>query len=87
MYLKRVVDIELDELLDSLAAVALEGPKGVGKTETAKRRAATVIALDDPAQLAIARADAAQLLRGEKPILVDEWQHHPPTWDAIQCGK
>ena len=83
-YLNRVVDAELNELLDSLAAVALEGPKGVGKTETAKRRAAIMIALDEPAQLAIAQADVAQLLKGEKPILVDEWQHHPPSWDAIR---
>lgn len=83
-YLKRVVDTELDELLDGLAAVALEGPKGVGKTETARRRVATMVALDDPAQLAIARADVAQLLKGKKPILVDEWQHYPPAWDAIR---
>ena len=83
-YLKRVVDTELDELLDGLAAVALEGPKGVGKTETARRRVATMVALDDPAQLAIARADVTQLLKGKKPILVDEWQHYPPVWDAIR---
>ena len=83
-YLKRVVDTELDELLDGLAAIALEGPKGVGKTETARRRVATMVALDDPAQLAIARADVAQLLKGKKPILVDEWQHYPPVWDAIR---
>ena len=83
-YLKRVVDTELDELLDGLAAIALEGPKGVGKTETAKRRAAIMVALDDPAHLAIARADVAQLLKGKKPILVDEWQHFPPVWDAIR---
>jgi predicted AAA+ superfamily ATPase len=83
-YLERVVDTELDELLDGLAAVALEGAKGVGKTETARRRAATMVALDDPAQLAIARAEVAQLLKGKKPILVDEWQHFPPVWDAIR---
>jgi len=83
-YLQRVIDTELDELLDGLAAIALEGPKGVGKTETARRRAATMIALDNPAQLAIAKADVAQLLKGKKPILVDEWQHYPPVWDAIR---
>jgi hypothetical protein len=27
-YLKRVVDVELDELLDGLGAVAIEGPIG-----------------------------------------------------------
>lgn len=42
-YLPRIVDAELDELLAALPALALEGPKGVGKTETAKRRAKTII--------------------------------------------
>ena len=83
-YLPRVVDTELDELLAALPAVALEGPKGVGKTETARRRARTLYELDNPAQLAIAKADPTQVLSGEKPLLVDEWQHAPAVWDAIR---
>jgi len=47
-YLARIVDAELDDLLQDAAAIALDGPKGVGKTATAARRATTVIALDDP---------------------------------------
>src|SRR5674476_1392821 len=43
-YLRRIVDEELDALLPGLAAVSLDGPKGVGKTETATRRARTVFA-------------------------------------------
>lgn len=33
-FIDRVVDRELDELLPQLPAIALEGPKAVGKTET-----------------------------------------------------
>ena len=83
-YLIRVVDRELDELLPALAAVVLEGPKGVGKTASASRRARTIYAMDDAAQRAIAAADIAQLLKGEKPILIDEWQREPETWDAVR---
>ncbi len=83
-YLPRVVDAELDELLSGLPAVAVEGPKGVGKTETATRRARTVVALDDPALQAIARADLAQILSGPKPVLLDEWQLIPAVWDAVR---
>jgi hypothetical protein len=83
-YLSRVVDGELDELLAGLPAIALEGPKGVGKTETAKRRARTTYAMDDPAQRAIAESDPSQLLVGEKPILLDEWQLAPAVWDAVR---
>lgn len=83
-YLQRVVDTELDELMPSLPAVALEGPKGVGKTETARRRARTVVELDDPAQLAIAEADPAAVLTGPPPVLLDEWQRVPAVWDAVR---
>ena len=73
-YFSRVVDREIDDLLCSLAAVSIEGPKGVGKTQTAKRFAKTVRELDDLAIQAIASADINQLLKGQMPILLDEWQ-------------
>ncbi len=83
-YIRRVVDEELDELLPALPALALEGPRAVGKTATASRRARTQHRLDDPAQLEIVRADARSILRGEPPILVDEWQRAPSTWDVVR---
>jgi predicted AAA+ superfamily ATPase len=83
-YLPRVVDDELGELADSLPAVAIVGPKGVGKTATAMRRAATVHALDDPAQRSVALADASRLLEAPPPILIDEWQHVPESWDLVR---
>lgn len=83
-YLQRVVDTELGELLDALPAVAIVGPKGVGKTATAMRRAATVHALDDPAQRSVARADPSRLLAAAPPILIDEWQHVPECWDLVR---
>jgi len=83
-YLKRVVDAELDELMPELPAIALEGPKGVGKTATAERRARSVFYLDEPAHRVIAEADPAQVLTGEKPLLLDEWQRVPALWDAVR---
>ena len=83
-YLRRVVDEELDALLPGLAAVSLDGPKGVGKTETAKRRARTVFALDEAAQRDLLQADPDRLVRAPKPVLVDEWQRFPAVWDIIR---
>ena len=68
----------------ALPALAIEGPKGVGKTATAARRAVTVHALDDPEQLELARADPKRLLAGDKPILIDEWQRLPQIWDLVR---
>lgn len=83
-YLRRTVDEELDELARHLPAIALEGAKGVGKTATALERAATARRLDDPAELAIARADPRRLVNGKPPVLVDEWQRLPETWDLVR---
>lgn len=77
-YRPRIVDAQLDEYL-GLPAVALDGPKGVGKTATASRRAATILRLDDPAQLALLKADPGRVLTMQRPVLLDEWQLHPPV--------
>ena len=83
-YNARVVDAELDELTSSVAALAIEGAKGVGKTATAGRRAASVRELDDPIQRSIAIADPARLLDGPRPVLIDEWQYVPESWDLVR---
>lgn len=83
-YNPRLVDLELDELLAGLPAVALDGPKGVGKTATAARRVRTIFRLDTPAQRQIAEADPSVLLGAEPPVLLDEWQYVPPVWDAVR---
>jgi predicted AAA+ superfamily ATPase len=83
-YRCRILENELDELSEGLAAIAIEGAKGVGKTATASRRAATVRALDDPAQLAVATADPARMLADPPPVLIDEWQRLPEIWDLVR---
>jgi predicted AAA+ superfamily ATPase len=83
-YRPRVVDCELDELLDGLPAVAIEGPQAVGKTATALRRARTALRLDDEGQRAIAKADPGLLVAGEPPVLIDEWQRLPESFDRVR---
>jgi predicted AAA+ superfamily ATPase len=83
-YIRRVVDDELDALFSSLAAVSIEGAKAVGKTETALQRAKTVYRLDDQTQRELIEADSGRLLEGERPVLIDEWQRLPGSWDAVR---
>lgn len=83
-YVRRIVDGELDELIPGLAAVALEGPKGVGKTATASRRAASAFLLDSPGRRQVVEADPDAVLHGPRPVLVDEWQRVPEVWDTVR---
>lgn len=83
-YVRRFVDDELDALLPELPAIVLEGARGVGKTASAERRAATAYYLDDPAHHALAQAAPGELLSGSHPILIDEWQRVPAVWDAVR---
>jgi predicted AAA+ superfamily ATPase len=71
-------------LITSLPAIALEGAIAVGKTATALQRAATVQRLDDPAQRSVAVADPERLMEGPVPVLIDEWQRVPESWDLVR---
>ena len=62
----------------------LEGPRGVGKTSTALRRARTAFLLDRSADREVLGADLARLATVDPPVLLDEWQLLPQTWDAVR---
>lgn len=83
-YVRRVVDDELDELFGQLPAVLIDGPTGVGRTETALQRARTVRRFDDPTVRQIARADLNVPLAGQRPVLLDEWHQLPDLWNAVK---
>jgi predicted AAA+ superfamily ATPase len=83
-YARRIVDDELDELFPHLAAIALEGPKGVGKTATAARRVTTTFQMDAPGDLERVKAAPHIVAASAGPVLIDEWQRYPPVWDVVR---
>ena len=87
-YLPRVADTRLDDALRSSGAVHIKGPKWCGKTETGIHHTRSQIYLQDPdkspALLAMADSKPSELLIGDKPRLVDEWQMAPQLWDAVR---
>lgn len=83
-YLQRVLDNVLDDVGPDLPAVALEGPKAVGKSETLSRRATTVFDLDDPPTTELLINDSELIDRVPGPVLIDEWQKYPTIWDRVR---
>jgi hypothetical protein len=84
-YRPRVADQELVARLASTGAVVIEGPKGCGKTATARQIAASEVLLDvdENARQAIA-VDPSLVLDGPTPRLIDEWQIEPAIWNHIR---
>lgn len=83
-YQTRSIDASLNELLPHFRAIVLEGPKGVGKTETALQRATSEIRLDRvgvPEQL---EANPGQVTNPTGTLLIDEWQRWTPVWDMVR---
>lgn len=89
-YLPRIADAVLKNKLGYMGAVLIEGPKWCGKTTTAAQQAKSILKLQDPdmreAYLATARTKPSNLLKGETPRLIDEWQDAPVLWDAVRTS-
>ena len=88
MYKKRIIDKLLDLKLESFGATLIKGPKGCGKTTSAKQKAKSFIEFQDEEVrdnlLAVAETAPKKLLIGERPRLFDEWQDAPKLWGAIR---
>ena len=84
-YRSRIADQQLDRALSALGAVLVEGVKGCGKTQTARKRAASEILLDQvPDGEQLMAVNPGLLLDGPTPRLIDEWQRVPTVWDAVR---
>lgn len=87
-YIPRVADQLLEEKLEALGAVLIEGPKYCGKTSLACQHAKSILFMADPEtktqNLFLAQNNISLLLKGDAPRLIDEWQLVPELWDAVR---
>lgn len=87
-YRPRILDEILNDELEAMGAVLLEGPKACGKTTTAEQAAGSVIYMDDPVRrnqyLQMVETDISYILSGATPRLIDEWQIATKIWDAVR---
>ncbi len=87
-YLPRIVDSEIDELMNIMGAVLIEGCKWCGKSTTGAYHAKSIIEFQNPDRKQefddIKNTKPSLFLTGEKPRMFDEWQMYPVVWDAIR---
>ena len=87
-YKPRIADQMLMARLRRKGAVLIEGPKWCGKTTTAEQQAASILYMADPMRkqqhLQAAKINVGQLLSGDTPRLIDEWQIAPSLWDSVR---
>lgn len=87
-YKPRIADSILEDKLDAMGCVLIEGPKYCGKTTLACQHAKSVLYMSDPdtrsQNLILAQTNISRLLAGATPRLIDEWQLAPQFWDAVR---
>lgn len=87
-YVTRIIDTKIDRKSKAFGAVNIIGPKGCGKTRTAKERCKSIIEFQDDEKrdgyLAVAETSPNLFLNNIKPILFDEWQDAPKIWGTIR---
>ena len=87
-YIHRIIDDEIDKRNQAFNAINITGPKGCGKTRTAKERCKTIIEFQDEEKrdqyLSVAETAPKLFLKNPKPILFDEWQDAIKIWGTIR---
>ena len=87
-YRKRLIESQIKKKMAYSGGIIIEGAKWVGKSTTAGMFSSTVIKLQDPLikkkYQILATISKDEVLKGEKPILFDEWQEVPEIWDFIR---
>ena len=73
-YIKRIIDRQIDQRIKAFNAISIVGPKGCGKTRTARERCRTVIEFQDEEKrdgyIAVAETSPTLFFSNPKPITV-----------------
>jgi len=87
-YIPRIVDTEINELMEIMGAVLIEGCKWCGKSTTGLHHAKSFIEFQNPDKKQeydeIKNTQPSLFLKGDKPRMFDEWQMYPIVWDSIR---
>ncbi len=86
MYYYRYIEKSIERAMASSGAVVVEGPKFCGKTTTCLKFQKSNIRLNTNQVITIAKINPANVLVGEEPRLIDEWQTVPDIWNCVKSA-
>ena len=84
-YYNRFIEKNIERKMRSSGAVVVEGPKFCGKTTTALRYAKSSIRLNTAHSIELAKLETRNMLNGETPRVIDEWQTVPEIWNEVKA--
>lgn len=80
----RSIENIIENTLKISGAVLIEGPKFCGKTTTCSKFAKSIISLNTKQVIEYAKLNTKDVLKGNYPRLIDEWQTVPDIWNQIK---
>ncbi len=83
-YLKRYIEEQIREALETSGVVVVAGPKFCGKTTTCELFAKSKYSLDTLQKIKMVEANPEAILIGDNPRLIDEWQNVPDLWNCVR---
>lgn len=83
-YVERYSEYDLQRALKSSGAILVAGPKFCGKTTTSLQLSKSSIRLNTSKSIELAKLETANVLIGESPRLIDEWQTVPDIWNEVR---
>ncbi|MCM1490389.1 MAG: DUF4143 domain-containing protein [Muribaculum sp.] len=84
-YLPRYIESTIQKKMKSSGVILVEGPKFCGKTTTSALFAKSEIRLNTKSAIQIARMEPYNVLLGQRPRLIDEWQTVPDLWNQARA--
>ncbi len=83
--IKRIIEPKLRKYLANCGAVLVTGPKFCGKTFISQTVAKSMYEIE-PEQVNESNYEiySKEILSGENPRLIDEWQNYPRIWDKVR---
>lgn len=87
-YYIRLIDTLIEKYLKVFGAICIQGAKGCGKSWTSQFHSNSTFYASDLKNnfknKSLLKPDFVQILEGEFPRMIDEWQEYPSLWDTIK---